>query len=154
MHSTRQITQRAAVLLWLLLFVSPFTPAHSAQQDLIINIDGLRTEQSGHLIVTLFNKKGSWPKHDSASLKRTIAIDASLSQVVLPAIETGKRYAVQILHDHNSNGVLDFRWFPYPKPSEGVGVSNNHRRMGPPSFEKALFEHTGSHRPITIEIGY
>lgn len=29
------------------------------------------------------------------------------------------------------------RRFPFPKPKEGTGVSQNHTRAGPPEYEKA-----------------
>ena len=34
---------------------------------------------------------------------------------------------------------MDMRILPYPKPKEGVGVTNNTFRAGPPEYEKAKF---------------
>jgi uncharacterized protein (DUF2141 family) len=63
-------------------------------------------------------------------------------------------YAVQVLHDENENGKLDFRWFPFPKPKEGAGVSNNNHRMGKPSYEKAEFTVDKPSVVVQIQLRY
>ncbi|MDB4987056.1 MAG: hypothetical protein JWN04_2234, partial [Myxococcaceae bacterium] len=50
-------------------------------------------------------------------------------------------YAVSVIHDENKNNELDMRWLPWPKPKEGVAVSNDpDNRAGPPKWETAKFE--------------
>jgi uncharacterized protein (DUF2141 family) len=48
-------------------------------------------------------------------------------------------YAIAVTHDRNGNDKLDMRWFPFPKPKEGAGVSRNHVRMGKPRYDQARF---------------
>jgi len=49
-------------------------------------------------------------------------------------------YAVSVIHDENKNNELDMRWLPWPKPKEGVGVSNDpDNKAGPPKWEAAKF---------------
>jgi len=46
------------------------------------------------------------------------------------------------------------RTFPFPKPKEGGGVSNNHTRMGPPQFAKARFALADSLRELRVIMRY
>ncbi|HKJ04427.1 MAG TPA: DUF2141 domain-containing protein [Geopsychrobacteraceae bacterium] len=139
----------------LLSFLFWGLPALSAEKgEILINVEGIKAAQSGQLIIALFAEEDSWPKHDSALSRKKIAVTGTSAQVRLEAVDSETDYAVQVLHDKNSNGKLDFRWFPYPKPAEGVGVSNNNRRIGPPSFEKALFRIDGKKTTITIQLSY
>ena len=49
-------------------------------------------------------------------------------------------YAISVIHDENKNNELDMRWLPYPKPKEGVAVSNDPAKQpGPPKWEGAKF---------------
>ena len=52
------------------------------------------------------------------------------------------------------NGKFDMRWFPWPKPKEGSGVSNNHRRKGKPKYDKAKFTVGQEAEPLSIEMVY
>ena len=59
-------------------------------------------------------------------------------------------YAIAIFHDANKNGKLDTNFLGIPK--EQTGTSNNViTRLGPPSFEKARFTHTGTTK-LTIRL--
>jgi uncharacterized protein (DUF2141 family) len=52
-------------------------------------------------------------------------------------------YAIAIFHDANRNGKLDTNFIGIPK--EQTGTSNNVvSRLGPPSFEKAIFKHAAA----------
>jgi uncharacterized protein (DUF2141 family) len=49
------------------------------------------------------------------------------------------KYAVRYFHDENLNGVIEKNMIG--KPTEGYGFSNNVTgKLGPPPFEKWLFE--------------
>lgn len=148
----RYLRSLPALLLILLLNV----PVCSAVEygRIMINIDGIKSEQGGKLVVALFDTEGSWPKHDSVLSLKTIIVSGAAMQTEFDSIKLNSSYAVQVLHDKNSNGKLDFRWFPFPKPTEGVGVSNNNRRLGPPSFEKALFQTDDETTTISIQLDY
>lgn len=48
-------------------------------------------------------------------------------------------YAISVFHDENENGKLDTNFLGIP--NEGVGSSNDAKGfMGPPSFDKAMFQ--------------
>lgn len=148
------ISVRATLLAIILsLFVIPASFADQ-KSHILVTVEGIKAEQGGSLIVALFNAEGSWPKHDTALRREVMTVTGSTMQIIFEQVATDKKYAIQILHDRNGNDKLDFRWFPYPKPKEGVGVSNNNRRIGPPSYEKALFQVEGLETTLTIQLGY
>ncbi|MGK0298871.1 MAG: outer membrane protein [Gammaproteobacteria bacterium] len=47
------------------------------------------------------------------------------------------RIAVLVYHDANQNGILDKNFIGIPR--EAIGLSNNYRPKGPPSFDRASF---------------
>ncbi len=62
----------------------------------------------------------------------------------------GGKYAVQVMHDANSNGELDVNFFGIP--TEAYGFSNNAMgSFGPPKLEDQLFELEDS-KTITIKV--
>ncbi|HEX5657712.1 MAG TPA: DUF2141 domain-containing protein, partial [Polyangiales bacterium] len=64
-------------------------------------------------------------------------------------------YAVQVVHDENKNNKLDMRWLPYPKPIEGVGVSNDpDNKAGAPKWEAAKFDVGAAPLSIKITVHY
>jgi uncharacterized protein (DUF2141 family) len=141
-------------LLAVCLLLVPNIGSAGESGTILVTIAGIRADQGGTLLVALFDAKGSWPKHESALRRQSLAVSDATQRLSFDQLPADRSYAVQVLHDRNRNGRLDFRWLPYPKPSEGVGVSNNNRRLGPPSFDKALFRLRGAVSAITIEMGY
>lgn len=135
----------------MLLFSAP--PASAVDSvHLQLEVTGINAERGGDLVIALFDREGTWPKHDSALRRKTIAVRASSMRIALGSIEVDREYAIQVFHDQNGNGKLDFRWFPYPRPKEAVGVSNNNRKLGPPSFEKALFRSNDLNEALVIQL--
>jgi len=62
------------------------------------------------------------------------------------------KYAVQLFHDENGNGKMDFNFLGIPK--EGYGFSNDARGfMSAPAFEKQLFS-LEQDRAIQIRLSY
>ncbi|NUO00517.1 MAG: DUF2141 domain-containing protein, partial [Saprospiraceae bacterium] len=62
------------------------------------------------------------------------------------------KYAVQLYHDENGNGKMDFNLLGIPK--EGYGFSNDARGfMSEPAFEKQLFS-LDQDRTIQIRLSY
>jgi uncharacterized protein (DUF2141 family) len=68
------------------------------------------------------------------------------SFVSVPNLSAGK-YAVRYYHDENMNGKMEVNLVG--KPTEGYGFSNNViSKLGPPPFEKWLFEVTGDKKIV------
>jgi len=62
-------------------------------------------------------------------------------------------YAIALLHDENGNGKADRALGMMPK--EGFGFSRDARvRMGPPSFDDAVFDFDGTGAALTIRMRY
>lgn len=148
----RQRHTGLTALLLILLSVSLCPAAEMGR--IVVHIEGIKPEQGGNLAVALFDVEGSWPKHNSALMRGVIQATAATMQFEFHSVPLSSLYAVQVIHDKNANNKLDFRWFPYPKPKEGVGVSNNDRRIGPPLYEKALFPVDGATTNINIRLNY
>ena len=145
---------RKIILTILLSFLFSGSSLATENGAIQVNIKGINVDLGGSLIIALFHTEGSWPKHDSALARKVAPVSEDSIQIKFDQITLHNTYAVQVLHDENQNDKLDFRWFPYPRPEEGTGVSNNNRRMGPPSFEKALFSAENPETNIEINLKY
>ena len=118
-----------------------------------LKIAPVRIKDGGDLIISLYNDKDSWLKTDKAFNTKVLPVETDTVNVTLGDIPFGQ-YALSIIHDKNSNGKFDMRWFPFPKPKEGAGVSNNNRRMGKPDYDKALFTVAKDTTALFIEMDY
>jgi len=120
-----------------------------------VTISGIRVKQGGELIVALYDRAGGWLQTDSALAVRKLPVGAdSVVSVTFDGLAADTGYAITVIHDRNGNGKMDMRWFPFPKPKEGTGVSQNHVRAGPPEYGKALVPVRDSTARITIEMRY
>jgi uncharacterized protein (DUF2141 family) len=117
-------------------------------------VEGVRTKDEGVLIVSLFNGEDGWLELESAL---ALTIFPATDDTLITRFENlpyDSSYAIQVIHDKNENGKFDMRWFPYPKPKEGAGVSNNNLRRGPPKYEKAKFTLAEQTRVMRIRLQY
>ena len=115
----------------------PATVAETSRLE--VTIAPVRLRDSGNLIVALYADEDSWLELARAFRVRTWPADAETVRASFEDIPRGE-YALQVIHDKNENGKFDMRWFPYPKPKEGAGVSNDHVRKGKPRYDQALFK--------------
>ena len=120
-----------------------------------VTITGVRTSQGGELIIALYDRAGGWLQTDSALAVRKLPVGAdSVVTIAFDGLAADSGYAITVIHDRNGNGKMDMRWFPFPKPKEGTGVSQNHVRAGPPEYEKARLPVSDSTERITIMMRY
>jgi uncharacterized protein (DUF2141 family) len=119
----------------------------------VVTARGFRSTK-GQALVALYSSKDGWLKLDRAVKVIKAKIDGDKLTVTLPEISTGV-YAVSVTHDENSNGKLDMRWFPFPWPDEGAGVSNDATAtIGPPSYNDARFTLGDNGANISLKIRY
>ena len=72
------------------------------------------------------------------------------ARISFDSISPGK-YAIQFFHDENENQKMDFNLIGIPK--EKFGSSNNVKPiLGPPKFEKMLFNLTENKKVIMIPV--
>jgi len=121
--------------------------------EIEVSIYTIKVKMGGDLIVSLYDNEETWLKLDKALAVKTVPADSDTIVVKFIDIVPGK-YAVSVIHDRNQDGKMNMRIFPFPKPKEGVGVSNNSRRMGKPKFDKALFEVPAQGITIGIDLFY
>ncbi len=149
---------RAACLCLCLLLVLLGQPVAAAENTptgtLDIQIVGLQPSAGGQLRVALYRGETGWPKLDKAGQLQSLAVDREQLSLRFEDLPYAEDYAVLVHHDQNANGKFDMRWFPYPRPKEGVGVSNNVRGFGSPAFSDARFTLTETRLKLTIEMRY
>lgn len=104
-----------------------------------VTVTGVRTEQGGLLLVALYDRLSSWLTLDSAKAVQRLAPTTDSVIAVFEDLPYDSAYAIAVIHDRNGNEKLDMRWFPFPRPKEGAGVSRNHQRMGKPHYAQARF---------------
>jgi uncharacterized protein (DUF2141 family) len=128
-----------AVISSLIVFLESYTFQQEKVVTLTVKVDGLRNE-IGNVQFALYNKDGSIPDEKYRNYYKidTSEIKNHSSSITFDNLPIGE-YAVNILHDENSNGKIDKGWV---LPIEGVGFSN-FQSVGlrnRPSFSKASFE--------------
>ena len=120
--------------------------------SLTVTVDELRNS-TGIIQFSLYNKEGSIPdeKYEKYYVQKTGEIINGSSSIVFSNLPEGI-YAVNILHDENSNRKIDKGFM---LPIEGIGFSNFHSIgiTNRPNFIKASFE-LFSNNEINIKIIY
>jgi uncharacterized protein (DUF2141 family) len=83
-----------------------------------------------------------------------LKIDGKTTETTFRDVPPGV-YGVSVIHDENSNGKLDMKWFPVPGPAEGAGVSNDAQAtIGAPSYDDAKVRVGDKGADIKIRIRY
>lgn len=134
-----------------LLFTS-FSNQADKTFSLTIKVEKLRNSE-GIVQFALYNKDGSIPDENFKKCYKLLKANIvnSSSTITFQGIPAGK-YAVNILHDENNNGIID-KGFILPK--EGIGFSN-FQTIGlsnKPSFQRASFDFN-SDKIIKVTIVY
>lgn len=137
-----------------LLLLAPSVRAERDTATLRVEITGVKSSQGGTIVVALYNGKENWLRKKRMLAVKTSAVTGDGVFVDFSDIAFGDAYALFIFHDVNENGKLDFRFFPIPRPREGIGVSNNAVRFGRPHFEKARFRVGDNQAPLHITMHY
>ncbi|MCU0611417.1 MAG: DUF2141 domain-containing protein [Candidatus Eisenbacteria bacterium] len=98
--------------------------------------------------------EASWPDADQAFARLVSPVVSDSAVFTFDPVPFDSSYAIQVFHDRNQDGKIDFRKLPFPKPKEGVGISHNTCRMGPPDYRKARVTVTGKTMTLRIELRY
>jgi uncharacterized protein (DUF2141 family) len=150
-------------LLILIILIEMFVAAHpcytgqASNNDsgkIVVTVTNIRSAEGGNLIVSLYSLKESWLRPGEARITEVVPIEGDSSVVEFASLPYDSIYAVAVIHDRNMNGSLDMRKFPWPRPKEGTGVSNNNFGFGPPGYEDALLHLSGPVLDIRIEMRY
>lgn len=120
-------------------------------QTLDVNLQGV-THDRGTLRVALYADPKTFRKENQAFAASEIPAAKGLQSVRFEGVPPGT-YAVLAYHDEDGNGELNRRLGMFP--TEGYGLSNNPKVMGPPAFIDSAFEVTvGAPAAIDVEMRY
>jgi uncharacterized protein (DUF2141 family) len=120
------------------LLTPPRVHAQEALATVSVKIAGFKGTE-GVALITLYDSEQSWLKVPKAVQVVRAKISGATMSVDFKDVKPGT-YAISVIHDENKNNELDMRWLPWPKPKEGVGVSNDpENKAGPPKWEAAKF---------------
>ncbi len=140
-----------ATLLVCLSFTS-FIAASAEAEEARLSIDLKEVRNaSGNLHVSLYREPETFRKEDrAAKVVSTPAVKGN-AHVVFEGLPAG-RYAIMAYHDENADGKLNLRLGMFP--TEGYGLSNNPKVIGPPKFAESAFEVAGPETSISIDLSY
>ena len=116
-------------------------------QPLTVKLNNLEHDR-GTVRVALFSDPKTFRKADQAFASSESPAKAGTVTVMFEGVPAGE-YAVMAYHDENANGELDLRFGMFP--TEGYGLSNTPKVMGPPTFDDSRFDVPGD-KPLEIGI--
>jgi uncharacterized protein (DUF2141 family) len=124
--------------------------AKADESRLTVHLTDVR-DSEGKLRISLYREPESFRKEDRAV--KVIAIPAIKgdSIAVFEGLPSG-RYAIMAYHDENEDEKLNLRFGIFP--TEGYGLSNNPKVIGPPRFADSAFDVTGFETSINISLAY
>ncbi|MFW6303334.1 MAG: DUF2141 domain-containing protein [Candidatus Sumerlaeota bacterium] len=101
----------------------------------------------GEILLSVFTESRGFPCESAHAVYLTEK-PARAGQIEFQLrLESGREYALAILHDENANRKLDLEMMLIPK--EGFAVSNNAAGIASQSYNRALFLLDG---PRTVEM--
>jgi uncharacterized protein (DUF2141 family) len=134
----KQFTLTITLILAQFIFFSFNFVKVGATNSLTVKVSGLRNTE-GHVQFSIYNKEGSIPDQYYKKHYRQLngKIVNGTSTVIFKNLPKG-RYAINVLHDENKNGIIEKGWI---FPVEGIGFSNfsDIGFSNRPSFKKASF---------------
>lgn len=125
---------------------------HAKADDsrLVVNLLGVR-DATGNLRASLYREPDTFRKEDKAVQVVSLPAAKGDAKLVFTGLPAG-RYAVMAYHDDNLDQKLNLRFGMFP--TEGYGLSNNPKVMGPPKFADSAFDLTGPETAINIKLAY
>lgn len=142
------------LFLSLVLLCAPVNAEPRQEGTLTVEISGIETQAGGVLRVALFRGESGWPKLNNAIKLQQLPASSEQLSLRFDKLPHADNYAIEIHHDENGNNKFDMRWLPYPRPKEGVGVSNNRFGFGHPDFADARFSFNEPAMTIHIQMRY
>jgi uncharacterized protein (DUF2141 family) len=140
------------ILLIVLLITIQFVSAQKKQSgsSIVVQLNGIK-EPTGQVLLSLFKSDEGFPTQpEKAFMWKRANVTASSLIISLDGLPLGT-YAIAVVHDENSNDVMDRDWLGLP--NEDYGISNNvSGTVIPPSFDEAKFTVTGKRDTIKIEM--
>ena len=127
--------------------------AISAQADesrLIVTLKDVR-DSTGQIRASIYREPETFRKEDRAVAVVSVPAQKGDLKLAFMALPPG-RYAIMAYHDADSDSKLGLRFGMFP--TEGYGLSNNPKVMGPPKFADSAFDLSGQETSIEIKLSY
>ncbi len=117
---------------------------------LVVELQNVR-DNTGNIRASLYREPDSFRKEDKAL--KVISLPAKPGTLTLSfdGLAPG-RYAVMVYHDANDDQKLNLRLGMFP--TEGYGLSNNPKVMGPPRFDDSAVDVKAPESRIAIRLSY
>lgn len=128
--------------------------SNNVSGKIVVTVANIKVPEGGNLVVSMYAEKENWLKTEKAWITEVVSVVGDSMTVEFTDLPYDSIYAVAVIHDKNKNGKLDMRKFPWPKPKEGAGVSNNRFGFGPPDYDDAILRLTVPVLEIRIEMRY
>jgi uncharacterized protein (DUF2141 family) len=117
----------------ILLMMMLVLPAQAA--TVIVQVNKVKSAQ-GDIRASLCETEVAY-KADKCIKEIVLKAQKGTTQLVFENVTPGT-YGIQLMHDKNANGDMDFNFLGIPK--EGYGFSNNAKpRLSQPSFQRISF---------------
>ena len=137
-----------ALLAVCMVFFSFSATAQDAYK-LTVNLAQIKNDK-GNIFVELYSDPATFRKSAKAfKIIKTQAVEGTLA-VTFDQLAAGT-YAVLTYHDEDNNNEMNKRFGMIP--TEGYGLSNNPKVMGPPSFKDSQFA-VSKDTEISIHFNY
>ena len=127
--------------------------AISAQADesrLIVTLKDVR-DSTGQIRASIYREPETFRKEDRAVAVVSVPAQKGDLKLAFMALPPG-RYAIMAYHDADSDSKLGLRFGMFP--TEGYGLSNNPKVIGPPKFADSAFDLSGPETSIEIKLSY
>ena len=136
-------------LLAICLMLLSWGLAAEETHKLSVNLAQIKNDK-GSIFVELYSDPATFRK--SAKALKIIKIPAAACSLTLTFDNLGTgTYAVLSYHDEDGNNTMNKRFGMIP--TEGYGLSNNPKVMGPPAFKDSQFE-VSTDTEININFNY
>ncbi len=141
---------KLAVLLSITLSLLGFNLEVAPPSSFKLTVEGISSIQ-GNLGILVFDSELGFPSNsEKAILNLKVEVDADRMEIDLGKLPPGN-YAFAILHDKNSNKIMDKSVLGIPK--EPFGFSNTDKiTFGPPSFQEAKIQLDELNTKTTIKL--
>ena len=117
-----------------------------------VEINGLRN-QDGQICLSLFANSQGFPSDGNQAVQNQCVTASDLEPIVTFTNVQPGSYAIAVLHDANSDSIINRNVLGIP--SEGFGFSGNPViRTGPPTFGDAMVFVAGNQTTIQIDLNY
>ena len=134
-------------LLTALVMMLSLSTAHAA--NVVVTITNV---ENNHGVLRVFLCRANEFLSEHCNLKTTVSAQQGVMKIVIKKVPPGN-YAIQIHHDANNNGKMDWRMMGII-PAEGYGFSRLGEIFSEPEFKDAEFKVVNPQTDMSVTLNY